>query len=666
MKKLLAVLLALSLPSVAHAKVLVVTDHVQLGTPAGQKETNDSDDIATAMLREIFDRYGVEYVFMHPREVKTEFCRSGVFVRDFGTAAASATAYDAVIHMGYRGRCAFTTNYHTTGAYRPDSLNFSAKYPDVPQLFVLTQAIQSGTVPPCIATAAADSSGVSDTGNGGAGVPTLLRRPGSPRVFMSAGHHSGMILAPATNGGVRPLLYMAGIHDELRFQLNGIPAPWFDSTSFADTTTLACVWERMNANKTGAAHSVFAQVLGVGPCYDSLGNVQACEGDELVLMCALARLDSLTGGRVFTNKSKFPLTAGIAVFGGFSRGARRSYGGVAPSDTAALSATCDSLAALTPPVPITLGADVDSIATYAADKRWWAKLPRIKYSPMTRCGVADTTRATNAIWQIPVDIFGRYRNRTIYRPLSATDSSISTQYRAAQWKADSTWGRQRVSRVVFAAQDDWTPKNISTVTNGPDSVLLVLRDVCGARGILIDAQRQSADVTRWSNRWTVIGWWPWQREHHVSPGGAPFRMLAHTGWMTAGGSVQSDTRIDSLPPIASTVGSAGPNTQGIPFYEMARFTHGLFMRQYRDVDYMQRDGASLDQFDNFKPRVDMFDDLKRASVFKCHVTDLAGNPSNPARSGYWVIKSIVNAFDTINSLAGRTLVELRDLEDVAP
>ena len=64
---------------------------------------------------------------------------------------------------------------------------------------------------------------------------------------------------------------------------------------------------------------------------------------------------------------------------------------------------------------------------------------------------------------------------------------------------------------------------------------------------------------------------------------------------------------------------------------------------------------------------DVFNDFKRASVLKLHVSDLGGIPDGPpSRPGYWAIKSLVNQFRAVNKFAGKTVLVLTYPEDCEP
>ena len=60
----------------------------------------------------------------------------------------------------------------------------------------------------------------------------------------------------------------------------------------------------------------------------------------------------------------------------------------------------------------------------------------------------------------------------------------------------------------------------------------------------------------------------------------------------------------------------------------------------------------------------------KAHILRLTAADLSGNPASPegapARTGYWVLKSLKNQFDAVNTFAGRTVITFDYPENIAP
>jgi len=457
--------------------------------------------------------------------------------------------------------------------------------------------------------------------------------------------------------------------------------------SDGDTTV---VWERpfTDINSTNddgetvpCKPIVFANIMGASPCTDSLnadyitagagvGFDRQCEFDGSVLMFALARFDSLTGGQVF----KKPIKAAVVIKGGFERIGRRFAGGSNDDDSTVVKASIDSLKALG--VPLTVTVNVDSIASYPNEIAWWNTLGQARFAPVATTGLskyvaADTANVPNAAWSEsrPVDIFGRFRTRSFYVP---NDSSVYGGLKAAQDIA-KTYGFNNLSKTVIAPLDDWSPRNMRWATQAYDSLLYAFRKA-GYSAVLADVQRPEGSIFRIpaANRDRVQGWFGKQEWYRNKIDGERFAVVGHTGYNITGGSMNFMQKPDgdsaSVPGFS--YGSTLISTPTASNLALSRFWGGLLHDRWDDYDWSGQNDATSGMggyLDIRYSSADTFHGYRRASVLLVHVSDLGGVPNGPpARPGWWAIKSIKRSFQAINAVAGRTVAVLGYPEDLEP
>lgn len=669
-------LIGLCVPWTADARLMVVVDKNR-GTTAAIQARQDRQDARTlAMAGEILDRTvgRANYKIVPPELAKTEFCGSGRMVWNYGSAGAYVETFDAVLHVTFNGKMASLAN----GGYRPDSLTVGGTTysHSVPQLFWW---IQSGNVGYNIAAdSLSDSTGTSTTAPGsmkflGSSLITFpLEIPSSDptRPYWTTSVH-GFVAANATPpaGGLRILNSLNkkdGVSSEgnalelAGFQMsnngdNSLPfsGPWLDSTKFVANSDNMTMWLRPMSHISGAKPLIFSVIHGTSDCTDSLGASFRipCEGDAQAMLMSLAVLDSAAGGNVFS-KDLLPLKLGVVVRGGFNRGGLRNPGGIVATDSAAFKVSMDSLATLSPAIPITVQADVDSIESYASEKGWWLRLPKVKFSPYTRAGV-DTARnlgATSAVR--PVDVFGLYRTRIALGDgsyLGADTASVYSGVRRLFYKADSTFGRDYVSRFLTAPLDDFSAENMAISI---DSTLYAAT-LAGARGFLIDAQEQQASRTN-PRSWNFGG----QRMYRAF--GKDIPLLGHTGYRINGSDLIYDVRAESTTVLNAdypmqTQGTASLEQFVFPHlisYECARAINGLLFSKYRDTDMMPHQYP--DNWDGVNTSVnDRIYGIKHASVFVCSANDFVSGRStgSASRPAYWTLKSLNNYMRAVNALA---------------
>ena len=680
----------------ANAKLLVVTG---LGPePTLDQASYDAmhNRVNMAVLSTL-DQFGVDYKIATPNAAKTEFIRTGNMVWNFGTPSAYTESFDAVLVLNMGARTASEKPFirSVTGCY-PCSTTVGGvtKAPLVPQgwlfgsSFGYSHAVNGTDLERWVnrAGAYACSTGVkSNAGSdyaativgSGSALPQLQYSPSTGLQWFSNANTMGFYPEAATAGGVRTLVKnFAPWHYSQPFLSTLLETNNADTVRFGAGADTAVIWERPFANLyAGASNTlpikpiVFANVMGASPCYDSVGTYfLPCEYDPHITLLVLARLDSLTGGKVFSRPKK----AAVVISGAFERTLRRLPGGANDQDSSVIKATIDSLAVLG--VPLTVGANVDSIASYPNELAWWKLLPSARFSPYTTYGVTDTTKGANWSSDRLVDLFGRYRNRAIigdstFHAVAGADSSILYGLVTARSRL-ADYGL-RLSGTVVAPLDDWSPKNILNNAAPLDSLATAFSRA-GFSAALCDVQRPEGSVNRIAgSKLLVRGYDGQQKSHFNRLTGTSFKFIGHTGYSISGSSTQfllmpsdSVTR-----PASISFGGSGPTSATITLQMLGRFWAGFLNDNFRDIDWFSNDGVSVmgGYLDVRYPSADLFNNFRRASVLKLHVSDLGGIPNGPpVRPGYWAIKSLANQFRVVNAWAGRSVLILAYPEDCEP
>lgn len=697
-RAVVSVALLAAMATTCYAKVLVVVNAEPDDTayPEGYRGMQNRMNMA---ILSTLDQFGVDYKVVPASSAKTEFLRTGQMVWNFGTAAAVAEQFDGVISLSPGAKTAserpFPRSY--TGCY-PCSLTLggATKAPLVPQLWLFgamngasnsggqvggTRFVNSGGAAPCSTgvsmgplAGAGDYGAAMPAGSLGAN-PVLRYSPVTGTTWFSNANSNGYYPYAGTTGGVRSLLKNYQMYHYGRYRFTGIESnnpDSLDTGAGADTTVM---WERLFKGLYAGANNtlpikpiVFANVMGASPCYDSLGAVMPCEYDPQITLLALARLDSLTNGGVFKRVKK----AAIVISGAFERTIRRLPGGANNQDSTVIKATLDSLATLG--VPLTVGVNADSIASYPNELAWWKKLPSAKFSPYTTYGVNDTTKGGNWSSSRIVDLFGRYRLRALagdstFHYVAGADSSVL--YGLVTLRSRLKDAGLPLSGTVIAPLDDWSPKNLLYKDTPSDSLALVFRRA-GFSAALVDVQRPEGSVFRISgNKDLVRGYQGMQRAYRNRLTGDEFKFIGHTGYNITGSSIQYfPAPTDSAAvPIGFVFGGSGPSTPTASLQMLGRFWSGFLNDVWRDVDWFPREGIPdrAGYLDVRYSSADVFNDCRRASVLKLHVSDLGGIPNGPpARPGYWAIKSLVNQFRAVNAWANRKVLILTYPEDCEP
>jgi len=709
---------------VAQAKVLIIWERNQL-VAAVDDDTRAQQvrntRMVTSILRATGAREGADYRLIRNDQTKTEWLRTGDQVWNgglvSGTPALGAYVehFDAVIstykHASISGQI--------TGSARSDSLTLwnvqNRTGAAVPVLQLRDNSSQVCCGQQQWEVTASDSSGASGT-ESGLGYAKLIHFRGQDAPYWGASYMEGGI-NPYETGDLRRILTSDPMPFGYHFQRGSTDddgggaaaCKWCDSmvvNSEADTLIL---WERQydkNPNKvstSGARTMVFASAWGGGSAIDSLGNADGTswtpptEGDWATILIGLARLDSLVradtlngvkrGGRVLGDKT---IKIAPVVYGGLARGSRHSWKspgsaqGIFPPDTSAFYAILDSLDALG--IPITFAVNVDSADSYDRDIIKLKSVKNAHFTPQIWNGVADTAVAggQDAKYR-PVDVFGRWRPRTAVGDLSGlgADSSMAALLKSSLRMTDSIFGKNRVSRIAVAPDDDWSPENLRIPASGfantsVDSIVLAIQ-AAGFHGVVANGQDPDARYTKLSSGPSANN--PrgalWTQGFYTGGGIKDFKVLTHSGFSVMGGRAQRAAFADS-------VNNRPTNVADFWFTDLSRLWAGALL----DFDYAydtwaydtgisagdtirSYDGIQLNRNDRVQAQAPTMRPVVKASVFRLSCGDLSGVPYGgpggaPAANGYWVLKSAANAMRIINRLAGRTVIRFAYPDEIEP
>lgn len=674
--------LCVALPGAASGKTLIVVPYPNAAT---EEVPLVSQNLARELSRvtRAIDRTGGSYTVVPSKIAKTEFIRTGAMTWNYGAPGAYAEQFDAVILIGF-GTLA-------GGVCRPDSLLKGAKaseaigtgttkLPTVPILALGENSL--GAIPALGWADWADgtgagicTTGVTGTAPGWLTIATTagMYQVGSPERWLNSSNVSAWIrnsTPPA--GGLRAHVARATVNMDIRTVAQGVPCSDCDSLVQSDTPDTLMFWERPLSHVAGTKPFLFAWAIGGAPCTDSAETIaKPCEGETPVLMMALARLDSLSGGAVFGPK---PIRWALTIDGGFSRSGRRNSGGVLAADSASLKATIDSLQALD--IPAVLGVNLDSVASYPSEKGWWTKWRRLKFSPQTRYGIDSTAMPAGGLstWLKPADVWGRWRQRLAYRVSDSLcqamqDTSIYCGLKSQFFRMDSIPDfAGRTSRFILPPDDDWTPINKFRGL-GPDSVLYAA-SLAGASGIRVNAQEEPSSAYGPNRTTNPRGWYGQQKWQTAL--GQRIKLLAHSGYSIMGSHSQIDVRSDSAAPYQPAEGEVY-GFKDIPVYELGRIWNAGIYPKWQDEDFMQSGivGAGIgadEPWENVnKPRVDRIVGVRHGSIIRMSAQEFAGDPDGPAtRNGWWTIKSMVHAQRVINRLANRNITTMSLPEEIDP
>jgi len=295
---------------------------------------------------------------------------------------------------------------------------------------------------------------------------------------------------------------------------------------------------------------------------------------------------------------------------------------------------------------------------------------------------ADTATAGPWTSAAPVDVFGRYRNRSFMGDGSGAgkDSSIYSGLLFGRNIVRTYFGN-RLSGLCMAPRDDYTSRNFFDKQSAFDSLFYVIKRA-GFSCLRTDVQSGDADPGRWKGGVAVMrgglggqGVYSYSifdtSASRVTSGALSINVLGQSGHSTSGSmyltyvpALNPDTAVATTEFYGSTSGSS---THSVPHATIGRFWHGLCHDTFTDPDWGQWRQQVTTWSSVIHPLEDQFSPTRHASILKMHAGDFGGIPNGPPRRpGWWALKSIDNQFAAINAKAGRTVCAFSWPEDIAP
>jgi hypothetical protein len=705
--KLRAALAALLIAATAQAATYDAM--VVVPTPSNATTTNQQSArevmYRMSVLAKVLRLAGTNYGTIRASDAKTEYCRTGVFVRSNGLVDSAR----CVIFPSYLGR------FHGAvygAACRPDSVmrisygtanDHGAK---VPWLFLMDSntELDANVLGVSIFDDAAtlpDTAGVSGSKDiSDTTFPWTKADPTLRWRFCSfqAGYIKNVAAEPV--GGMRIVLEgsIPAFKTEAVALLNSqfpCSMPSIDRAGVSLGADTVYVWDRLWANLASAPNAktmTFVSWGGAGgnsgdSLYSGHGGIYLppSEVGLDILVFGLAHFDSLTlsqtGRRLIFGNMKAPRKVGLTVDGGLSRQLRyyQQEHGIDPGDTTSFYSTLDSLRLAN--IPVTFGVNVDSAAAYARDIIKFKTLPRARFTPQVWTGLRDTLTLNTAARF--TDLLGRWRKRTFIGDGSgaALDTSYASKLKQAHSVCDSIFGRH--SATLLAPDDDYSPfqmrtgKGASFAASGTpsfaDSALYAIGQA-GFTTLRTDGKYSDADATQRGASGNPRGWWKDSGFFRNAIDNTNLKLLQHGGFELCGGLSWANAFQDSAAPWDSA--AAGRFCED-------RAVFGMWdMDGTRDSDSWYNRGDNIGTavfyaFMGVKYNLEDYADPRYGTLsaegtnckqrlirMGCH--DLSGVNPNPARTGWLLIRWLDSWMKACNRADNLNLMQWAYPEDIDP
>lgn len=597
--------------------------------------------------------------------------RSGTFLN---RRTGVTTSYDAVVMLGIQvGTGATYGKWGTIGVRRDSLLRPAMGGPNtVPMLWMYDNVATDGRLGSDAVNAFPESCGVGFAGpprsfsngnfvqlvGGGSPWPGISYIEGTPSDYTKVG-----------GGGLR-------IHARqvpVVFNRRDTDCVWCDSilsVTEPGTSDTLQMWERPNT-AYGGAPLILARVAGSGAAVDSASGSETgyeikpgTENDLAMMMLALARLDSVSGGKVL---GKQPITMALVMDYALSRGNRAGPHGPFEDDSDTYYAGLDSLASLN--LPMVVAVNVDSASFYPTELAKLKALTKARFTPFVTCGAMDSTAVMgNADDSVLVDVFGRFRKRWV----AAGDTSIVQMYDMALSRCDSLFGRGRRASVLVAPFDDYSPPG---ATHAMMDTLIYEMARRGVKCIVSNFQNPASNYATNHRPAEVAGWW-WNRGFEKSTLGHSVWMDGHAGRMIAGSRSKyvfaylldddtdnDSTAVDSVDISNLSQGTIGPqhNKAWIGATQTSDFPYDIFAHDYLSVARPSEFVDPLTETGSDNYTYDTADRLyppRRAGIVRFCTADFSGIADGPpAYAGWWTVKWLNRQMQDINHLAGRTVIK---------
>lgn len=678
MRRSLAVLTALLLASPTFAgRVAVVPPYT--ATNSTVPNSSYAERAQVAKVCEMLDVMGVDYDIIPNGAMRTLYAQTGTVNFEGGLSRN----YVAFIHPGWQRGGAGT---HVAG-WKPDSLWLGAKWSAVPQLFIAhassaAQTLAQGTVIVSCSTGVASPTAFFTTANtaGNSGTAYLLN---GPEVWHEAGGDNALYnntyVRNGINGNgpdyfVRTIVALNSWPPVDQYQTYTNPDGLTRKTqATADTFQLMA---RYRTNTDGSASGV-PIIFCASP--NASAGANAAMGLQAMAIAALDSASRAAGavaavpydGRIIGVKAGWqPKKVAVYISRAFARGRPRAaasgqeakgwYCYADSCDSSFFKASIDSLESLG--IPFTVGVNIDSVNTYPAEKAWWARLSKVEYSPESWSGIS--TNVGDSLQVTPTrlpDIFGFRRTRTLMPtgrlPGTACadgDTSLSCILTLARDRL-KTLGFPYLSRALLAPNGDYIPLNYSRANMPPlDSLGVALLSAGYDHLVAIATPVQTSDVQfavsaggvfagGQTNAFTLGGY---ERKvpiytnasHTTRVGNLTFAMTR--GFMDDPQTDDDGTVVD---PMVSLNGHLHPHgneqMQGV----WGKVWYG------NDIPYY---------FHTFRTSTSVY-------MIRAGGLGHAGNPTVSAtRPEYFHLKWFVNQCKAVNRLAGRTVIQFVQVDDL--
>jgi len=385
--------------------------------------------------------------------------------------------------------------------------------------------------------------------------------------------------------------------------------------------------------------------------------------DAALSAAMLVHLDSLSGGVLIGQKPgwkklrvRLLITRACGRSGSTGGGAGAAFPDANGSYALGLPSTdmADSLNSLVDhlgrPVPLSIGFNPDSTATYPDEVAWLKRVTAARFFPENTVGTVSGAPAGNSSFATPVDAVGLLRSRTMFASwppytCGASDTSYFCGIRAIMAGARLSPFAPKVGTALITAGEDYIPSNYSRgVMPDPDSLATALA-AAGVTHVVFSGEQQNSspgatralDGTAYSAPGTGVG--------HVV-GGNPWAYGPGTEALTAWSSSARSTRLGTVNFLRSrgrVVGGVTTALQTTHDFEnefiWGRLT-GLWY--WRDLPYY---------IHNFRYPLE---------VFTIPMGQFGDDGSGiKYRPGWWQLKCLVAKINYINSFAirGREPIE---------
>lgn len=641
MKKLSAVLvlLALLLSSADAGQMQAIIE-------PNQGLSADQESQPTRVMLGLFQSFGVNFTAKNASAAHTSFVRSGVDYPGGPNSGSAAVPYDAFAIVNSR----VTWNSWTPG-WNEDSLTRSFFWPSKPVIWFAT----TGAPGNIWGDASTDSTGIRNNVPISTGAQRWYNQylVGQPEVWKASGvvlnAHSGA----APPGIWRPVVALGVSASNHAGALPLATAACTDCDSMGRFTTpdTVSLWARYR-DPSDRAPLIFCEWSPSVP-------------DVWLAAMALAMADSASGGQLITKQVKVAfLVDGIDRSGDYS-----TFDGIGDtltagifarpdsSDFANVSATLDSMNTLRDwqgnQVPITFSVNADSLGSPVPANPTRSQLIRrvqnFRVALSSYTGVYLQPDVRQSSQYKLMDIFGHHRFRwamptTSTLPFTCENSDTLSVYcllKRAFARADSSFGGvDRVSRVITPVVSDWTPTTVRRNNlQSLDSLLWAFGDL-DVIGVVTSGYANENQIGR-SRLATALG-----PQGYVANDielvcrrpGVDAIQNGRLAILTTRGSDDMTAKLSWIQDAGHDITSEAG--QGIFTGDWYRF-HQTWHPNH------------------------MFE--SRTNIIRVNAPALggAGQGTYAPRHAWWLYKWINNRINAINKLAGRTVIMVTTLDDIA-